>query len=140
MILKLDQWLANAIGKEARISHFDIKVYGGPTGKLRHSVKEEIRSEFSEKFLADADYVLFFKGSALNSEDALEKLAPIVQRALGKASANDLSVSDFKTITEEVTTKEGAEEGGDEEGEENEKSTPETSEAIKYAFVKITIS
>jgi len=131
MILKLDQWIANAIGKEARISHFDIKVYGGPTDKIKGSVREEICSQYSEKFLADADYMLFFKGSTLNEDDAVEKLAPIVQRALGKASANDLAASDFKAVEGDP-----APEADDTEGEEK----AEAKKNIKYLFVKVTIA
>lgn len=141
MLLKLDQWLANAIGKEARISHFPIKVYGGPTSKMRQSVHTEIAHEYSEKFLADADYVLFFKGKGLDGTDeSLEKLAELVQRALGKASANDLTVADFKLIqgNDEAPPPEDAEGEGDADGEVEE--AEEGAKSIKYAFVKITIA
>lgn len=131
MILKLDQWIANAIGKEARISHFDVKVYGGPSDKIKGSVREEIRAQYSEKYLADADYILFFKGGSVSDEDAVEKLAPIVQRALGKASANDLTASDFKAIEGEA-----APEADDAEGEEK----AEAKKTVKYLFVKVTIA
>ena len=131
MILKLDQWIANAIGKEARISHFDVKVYGGPTDKIKGAVREEIRAQYSEKYLADADYILFFKGGSVNDEDAVEKLAPIVQRALGKASANDLTASDFKEIWETSSS-----EADNAEGEEK----ADVEKNVKYLFVKVTIA
>lgn len=133
MILKLDQWLANAIGKEMKISHFKCKVYGGALKNLKKSIRSQIDGEFSEKFLNDADYLLFFKGEALNEEDSIEKLASIVKRALGRASANDLAVADFKVCKADKPI--GT--GDDDEEQEDAKAAGEN---IDFAFVKITIS
>ena len=132
MILKLDQWLANAIGREMKISHFKCKVFGGAVSGLNKKVRSEIEEEFSEKFLNDADYLLFFKGDALNEEDALEKLTSIVKRALGKASANDLSVSDFKVCKQEKPIGTG-------DDDEEQEDAASVGEAVKFAFVKITL-
>lgn len=133
MILKLDQWLANAIGKEMKISHFDCDVFGGSSKSIKKKIRAKIEHEFSEKFLNDADYLLFFRGEALNDEDAIEKLASIVKRALGRASANDLAVADFKVCKAEKPVGTGDD---DQEQEDAEAA----GESIDFVFVKITIS
>ena len=111
MILKLDQWLANAIGKEMKISHFKCNVFGGAAKSIKKKIRAKIESDFSEKFLNDADYLLFFRGESLN---------------------NDLAIADFKVCKAEKPI--GT--GDDDEEQEDAKAAGEN---IDFAFVKITI-
>ena len=97
MTLKLDQYIANLVNKEAKISHFDCELYCGKSSRLKKATKEEITAEYGQSFCEDADYMIFFSGGMAVEEDAVEKLFGIVNRALGQ-SANTLSKSDFKAI------------------------------------------
>lgn len=116
-----------------KISHFNCDVFGGSSKSIKKKIRAKIEHEFSEKFLNDADYLLFFRGEALNDEDAIEKLASIVKRALGRASANDLAVADFKVCKAEKPVGTGDD---DQEQEDAEAA----GESIDFVFVKITIS
>lgn len=122
MTLKLDQMLANLIGKEARVSHLDgIGIFVGKTSKLKENVKSEIKEAYGESYLNDADYVVILNGSRIDGrKKSTAKLFNLIDRALGE-TANLLAMSDFDFIHEK----------------------PEDDEAegsVKYAFVKITLN
>jgi len=101
MTLHIDQYLTNLISKEATISHLDIQIWGGKKSKLKADIKSKITAEGGESVLEDADYLLFFKGPAIETDDGLTKLFNTVNRALGKG-ANNMSQSDFKKVEEEA--------------------------------------
>lgn len=97
MTINVDSWIANALGKEARISHFDCKIFGGKASSLKSQFKTKITNKYGGRFLDDADYLIIFKGQVLNEKDSIKKLFALTDRALGK-NANSLSEGDFYTI------------------------------------------
>ena len=70
MTLKIDKYLANIIHKECGISHLDVNIWCGKTSKIREEIKAKITGDRGESFLADADYVIFFKGAILDESQA----------------------------------------------------------------------
>lgn len=125
MTLKIDQYLVNIIHKEFAISHVKCKVWAGKKDKIKADVKAQIKAEYGDSFLEDADYCLFFRGDVLNDSSGLKSVFKAVNQALGK-SANSLSESDFKAINKKVESK-------TEDGAEDESS-------LNYVFVKITLN
>lgn len=122
MTLKLDQMLANLIAKEAKVSHFDCGIFVGKASKLRESVKAEVKKEYGESYLNDADYVIIFNGAAVDaSKKSTKKMFSLVDRALGE-TANMLAKSDFDFIY----------------GEPEDSDQPKGD--VKYAFVKVTLN
>lgn len=135
MTLNVDSWIANALGKEARISHFDCKIFGGKTKTLKQQFKTKITDKYGERFLDDADYLIIFKGAILNKPSSIKKLFALTDRALGK-NANSLTEGDFKVIksteTSDHTSTQDVEDGIVDE--------PTTEETIEFIFVKVTLN
>ena len=123
MTLKIDKYLANIIHKECGISHLDVNIWCGKTSKIREEIKAKITVDRGESFLADADYVIFFKGAILDESTGIKRLFDTVNRALGK-DANSLVDSDFKKVYAETEAAEGAEVG----------------KILEFVFVKITLN
>lgn len=109
-------------------------MFGGAKSKLKGAISEEIRKEYGDSFIEDADYMLFFKGGDIELEDSVDKLFKIVNNALGKG-ANTLSKSDFKSISHEETSYEPTEDGSDEEP-----AKEHVTKKTDYIFVKITLN
>ena len=138
MTLDIAKYLENLVKKEAKISHFAVKVAAGHTDKLSMSVRSSIQSEYGESYLQDSDFIMFFTKSDGWKEGDSKKLFDLVNRGLGK-DANGMTESDFKKLTKKETTDIGDDdEEGNEEGSEKEE-TAETSTDASTLFLKITI-
>ena len=136
MTLDIAKYLENLVKKEAKISHFAVKVAAGHTDKLSMSVRSSIQSEYGESYLQDSDFIMFFTKTDGWKEGDSKKLFDLVNRGLGK-DANGMTESDFKKLTKKETTDTDDEEGN-EEGSEKEE-TAETSTDTSTLFLKITI-
>lgn len=138
MTLNVDSWLANSLGKEARISHFNCKIFCGKTDDLKPAIKSKIKKIYGDIYLNDADYIIIFKGEALQASDAISKLFALTDRALGK-NANSLTRGDFKTIkvksTEDHTSDEDVE-----NDDINTETQPNDTDSVDFVFVKITLN
>lgn len=97
MTLDLRKYLENLIKREAKISHFAVKVSAGKTNKLKGNIVAEIKNKYGELFLNDANYILFFTKQDEWTDKDIQKLFDLTDRALGK-DANKLSKSDFKKL------------------------------------------
>ena len=137
MTLDIKKYLVNLIKKEAKISHFQVKVDAGKAGKLKGQFAAAIRAEFGESYLQDADYILFFEKDEAWTDADVKKLFELVNRALGK-DANMLAQSDFKKLSagsaEEDASSEDAEDGA-----EDAEQTPTESVDDNALFLKITL-
>ena len=136
MTLNIAKYLENLVKKEAKISHFAVKVAAGHTDKLSMSVRSSIQSEYGESYLQDSDFIMFFTKTDGWKEGDSKKLFDLVNRGLGK-DANGMTESDFKKLTKKETT-DTSDEEGNEEGSEKEE-TAETSTDASTLFLKITI-
>lgn len=135
MTLNVDSWLVNALAKEARISHFNCRIFGGKTTKLKQQYKSKILKKYGESFLNDADYIIIFTGDTLEQSGSKDKLFALTDRALGE-NANSLTHGDFKVI--ETTLEDDHVTDEDHENlDVNE--TPPTKQ-IDFMFVKITLN
>ena len=138
MTLDIAKYLENLVKKEAKISHFAVKVAAGHTDKLSMSVRSSIQSEYGESYLQDSDFIMFFTKTDGWKEGDSKKLFDLVNRGLGK-DANGMTESDFKKLTKKETTDTSDnDEEGNEEGSEKEE-TAETSTNTSTLFLKITI-
>lgn len=138
MTLDIKKYFKNLIEKEAKISHFQVKVDAGKTLKMRKSYETAIEKEYGEGFLQDADYILFFERDESWDADGIKKLFELTNRALGK-DANMLSKNDFQMLPSvgEVGT-DSDDEIPDEDIESTEQSEDDTTES-NIVFLKITI-
>ena len=136
MTLDIAKYLENLVKKEAKISHFAVKVAAGHTDKLSMSVRSSIQSEYGESYLQDSDFIMFFTKTDGWKEGDSKKLFDLVNRGPGK-DANGMTESDFKKLTKKETT-DTSDDEGNEEGSEKEE-TPETSTDASTLFLKITI-
>ena len=136
MTLDIAKYLENLVKKEAKISHFAVKVAAGHTDKLSMSVRSSIQSEYGESYLQDSDFIMFFTKTDGWKEGDSKKLFDLVNRGLGK-DANGMTESDFKKLTKKETT-DTSDDEGNEEGSEKEE-TAETSTDASTLFLKITI-
>lgn len=118
MTLDLAQYFANIIHREGKISHFNCKIFGGETSKLRGKYKSLILKEYGDKYLLDADYILIFKDGDAADSEAPKQLFKLVKRALG-TNANNLAQSDFKYVELESESSD-VETTADEENGESE--------------------
>lgn len=138
MTLDIAKYLENLVKKEAKISHFTVKVAAGHTDKLSMSVRSSIQSEYGESYLQDSDFIMFFTKTDGWKEGDSKKLFDLVNRGLGK-DANGMTESDFKKLTKKETTDTSDDDEGNEEGSEKEEETAETSADSNTLFLKITI-
>lgn len=58
MTLKITRFFQDAIDKQAKISHFNFPIMFNVPEKISTSWKEQIKSQFGELFLNDANYVV----------------------------------------------------------------------------------
>lgn len=96
MTLDIPQFIANSIRKESKIHHLDINVKAVAKDDVPSSVTKLIYKDYGDKYLEDADYVVFFWGGI--NKDNIDKLFNVADKALGK-SANKLTDKDFKKIS-----------------------------------------
>jgi len=57
MTLKISRFLTDAFNKQAKISHFDYKIYVGKPDKIKENIREKIYNQFGDLFLNDANYI-----------------------------------------------------------------------------------
>ena len=136
MTLDIKKYLANLIQKEAKISHFQVRVDAGKAQKLKQEVQASIRAEFGESYLQDADFIVFFEKAESWAEADKKKLFELVNRALGK-DANLLSQSDFKSLPAKDAEK--PEDGDDDEAAQPEDAAQENVQDNNTLFLKITM-
>lgn len=60
MTLDLKKYLENLIKKEAKISHFAVRINAGKKERLMGNILRSIQKDYGETFLNDANYILFF--------------------------------------------------------------------------------
>lgn len=96
MTLDIPQFIANSIRKESKIHHLDINVKAVSKDDVPSSVTKLIYKDYGDKYLEDADYIVFFWGGI--NKDNIDKLFNVADKALGK-SANKLTDKDFKKIS-----------------------------------------
>ena len=135
MTLDIAKYLENLVKKEAKISHFAVKVAAGHTDKLSMSVRSSIQSEYGESYLQDSDFIMFFTKTDGWKEGDSKKLFDLVNRGLGK-DANGMTESDFKKLTKE----QAADDVDDEDNDEaQEKADAKSAADTSTLFLKITI-
>ena len=134
MTLDIAKYLENLVKKEAKISHFAVKVAAGHTDKLSMSVRSSIQSEYGESYLQDSDFIMFFTKTDGWKEGDSKKLFDLVNRGLGK-DANGMTESDFKKLTK----KDDAIDVSDDDEEDSEEEAAKTSADTSTLFLKITI-
>ena len=135
MTLDIAKYLENLVKKEAKISHFAVKVAAGHTNKLSMSVRSSIQSEYGESYLQDSDFIMFFTKTDGWKEGDSKKLFDLVNRGLGK-DANGMTESDFKKLTKEQAAADVDDEDND---EAQEKADAESTSNASTLFLKITI-
>lgn len=135
MTLDIAKYLENLVKKEAKISHFAVKVAAGHTDKLSMSVRSSIQSEYGESYLQDSDFIMFFTKTDGWKEGDSKKLFDLVNRGLGK-DANGMTESDFKKLTKEQAAADADDEDND---EAQEKADAESTADASTLFLKITI-
>ena len=135
MTLDIAKYLENLVKKEAKISHFAVKVAAGHTDKLSMSVRSSIQSEYGESYLQDSDFIMFFTKTDGWKEGDSKKLFDLVNRGLGK-DANGMTESDFKKLTKEQAAADADDEDND---EAQEKADAESAANTSTLFLKITI-
>ena len=135
MTLDIAKYLENLVKKEAKISHFTVKVAAGHTDKLSMSVRSSIQSEYGESYLQDSDFIMFFTKTDGWKEGDSKKLFDLVNRGLGK-DANGMTESDFKKLTKEQAAADVDDEDND---EAQEKADAESTSNASTLFLKITI-
>ena len=135
MTLDIAKYLENLVKKEAKISHFAVKVAAGHTDKLSMSVRSSIQSEYGESYLQDSDFIMFFTKTDGWKEGDNKKLFDLVNRGLGK-DANGMTESDFKKLTKEPAAADADDEDND---EAQEKADAESAANTSTLFLKITI-
>ena len=135
MTLDIAKYLENLVKKEAKISHFTVKVAAGHTDKLSMSVRSSIQSEYGESYLQDSDFIMFFTKTAGWKEGDSKKLFDLVNRGLGK-DANGMTENDFKKLTKEQAAADADDEDND---EAQEKADAESAANTSTLFLKITI-
>ena len=135
MTLDIAKYLENLVKKEAKISHFTVKVAAGHTDKLSMSVRSSIQSEYGESYLQDSDFIMFFTKSDGWKEGDNKKLFDLVNRGLGK-DANGMTENDFKKLTKEQAAADADDEDND---EVQEKADAESAANTSTLFLKITI-
>ena len=135
MTLDIAKYLENLVKKEAKISHFAVKVAAGHTDKLSMSVRSSIQSEYGESYLQDSDFIMFFTKTDGWKEGDSKKLFDLVNRGLGK-DANGMTESDFKKLTKEQAAADVDDEDND---EAQEKADAESTSNTSTLFLKITI-
>lgn len=146
MTLDIKKYLTNLIQKEAKISHFQVKVDAGKASRLKGQVASSIKSTFGDSYLQDADYILFFEKSEAWSEDDIKKLFELTNRALGK-DANMLSKSDFNkldmsapaTDDSDEDTDDDSDDDSDEDATDTAETSQEASEDSNTLFLKVTL-
>ena len=134
MTLDIAKYLENLVKKEAKISHFTVKVAAGHTDKLSMSVRSSIQSEYGESYLQDSDFIMFFTKTDGWKEGDSKKLFDLVNRGLGK-DANGMTESDFKKLTK----KDDAIDVSDDDEEGSEEEAAKASADTSTLFLKITI-
>ena len=135
MTLDIAKYLENLVKKEAKISHFAVKVAAGHTDKLSMSVRSSIQSEYGESYLQDSDFIMFFTKIDGWKEGDNKKLFDLVNRGLGK-DANGMTENDFKKLTKEQAAADADDEDND---EVQEKADAESAANTSTLFLKITI-
>ena len=135
MTLDIAKYLENLVKKEAKISHFAVKVAAGHTDKLSMSVRSSIQSEYGESYLQDSDFIMFFTKTDGWKEGDNKKLFDLVNRGLGK-DANGMTENDFKKLTKEQAAVDVDDENND---EAQEKADAESTSNTSTLFLKITI-
>ena len=135
MTLDIAKYLENLVKKEAKISHFAVKVAAGHTDKLSMSVRSSIQSEYGESYLQDSDFIMFFTKTDGWKEGDSKKLFDLVNRGLGK-DANGMTESDFKKLTKEPAAVDADDEDND---EAQKKADAESAANTSTLFLKITI-
>ena len=138
MTLDIKKYLINLIQKEAKISHFQVKVDAGKATRLKGQVASLIKAEFGESYLQDADYILFFEKAEDWTESDTKKLFELVNRALGK-DANMLSKSDFKQLGSASSNDDAGNEVPDDEQIDDEQTAETPVDFANTLFLKITL-
>lgn len=96
MTLDVKALLKNLLKKQMSIQHFTAKTDVFSTSAVPKRIKDKIKDEFGEQFLADANYVVFFRGEI--DKDGMKKLFNLTNKAFGE-DANRLVEGDFKKIS-----------------------------------------
>ena len=93
MTLKISRFLTDAFNKQAKISHFDYKLYVGKPDKMNQSWKQKILDQFGELFLNDANYVIMTKVDG-SDEKLVKKFADLAANVLD----TEVQAADVKTL------------------------------------------
>lgn len=101
MTLDISKFITNSIAMQAKIQHCDIKVKTVKENSIPHSVKSVIIDEYGDRYLLDADYIVFIWGAI--TKNTIKSIFNVVDKALGR-SANKLTSTDFKKINISLNT------------------------------------
>lgn len=139
MTLDLKKYLENLIKKEAKISHFSVRVNAGKKERLMGNILRAIQADYGETFLNDANYILFFSRDEGWTDKDIQKVFDLTDRALGK-NANKLSKADFKKLSNSTGPAEMPDDIDDDDfDDEDIAEEPVNTDTSNTLFVKITI-
>ena len=62
MTLALNNWIASVIQREMIISHFEAELWVGEVDQITDEIHDILKTKFGDKYLDDADVIVFFKG------------------------------------------------------------------------------
>ena len=126
MTLDVKALLKNLLKKQMSIQHFIAKTEVFSTGAVPKRIKSKIKDEFGEQFLADANYVVFFRGEI--DKDGMKKLFNLTNKAFGE-DANRLTEGDFKKISFAASDNTASEDSEDTDDGVESSEEPENAEA-----------
>lgn len=135
MTLNIAKYLKNLILKEAKISHFTVKVDAGKIDQLHLDKKQAIQKEYGDSYLQDSDYLIFFtKDDGWKSGDN-KKLFDLVNRGLGE-DANGMTQNDFKQYVSDNSSDGSSDDTDDNDTDEENDNINTLNNTL---FLKITI-
>lgn len=127
MTLSIKSLIQSAIANQVKISHFPGAIKVGAPSDLTTDVVEQIKEQFGDLFLNDANWLIFASPQSNQRFENKEKqkFAELVARAFGKESLPTSQVNEF-IVSEESEDSEDSEDASDKEDE------------LIFFFIKVT--
>jgi len=143
MTIDIKKMFNNLLKKQFSIEHIDLKSEVFSVNALPKRIKQKIFDKWSDKYLLDADYILFIKGNI--GSKMLNRLFNSINLTFGQ-DANLLTKGDIKTL--DVNGRSQDEEVEELEPEDQDESLDEDDDIqapvdmnvpMRYVFVKLTL-
>ena len=94
MTLALINWIASVIQREMIISHFDAELWVGEVDQITGEIHDILKTKFGDKYLDDADVIVFFKGDLELNAATKDKAFNLLNRAFGASKHTTNIVKD----------------------------------------------